>query len=507
MTAFVGSPVSRIDGPAKVTGQATYAAEFRLRNLAYAALVTATIPSGTITRLDVSAAQAAPGVVGVLSHLNAPRLPYHPPKSRPVVDPQAGERLHVFQSPDILFDGQPITVVVAETQEQADSAAVLVTAEYRRSEPAREMAASRAFPPAESVAKSGRPGDRARGDAAAAYADAAITVELTCSHEREQHNAMEPHATIAGWDGEHLTLYDKSQWVDNVRREIALIFGIPEDNIRVISPFVGGAFGSALRTWQHVAIAALAARQVKRPVRVELTRRQCFFSIGARPKTLQHLRLGADRDGKLQAVVHEALGQTSVYEQYAEVTLDAARSLYSCANVATHYRLVEMNMNSPCPMRAPGTATGVFGLELAMDELAEKCGLDPVAFRLLNHADRDEDKDLHYSGKKLKTCYALGAQAFGWADRSPLPGRNRNGRWLVGHGMATAFYPSHRAPATARAVMFANGSVIIQTATSDMGPGTYTGMTQLAAETLNLPRLCSGPWCWGKRSRSVRSWV
>jgi xanthine dehydrogenase YagR molybdenum-binding subunit len=425
--------------------------------------------------------------VAVLSHLNAPRLPYHRPEARPVVDPQAGERLHVFQSPDVLFDGQPIAVVVAETQEEADSAAALIGVEYQRSDPAHDMEPGRAYPPAESVAQSGRPGDKGRGDAETAYHTAPVTIDLTCSHEREQHSAMEPHATIAEWDGEHLTLYDKSQWVDNVRQEIALIFGMPEEHIRVVSPFVGGAFGSALRTWQHVTIAALAARQIDRPVRVELTRRQCFFSVGARPKTLQHLRLGADRDGKLQAILHEALGQTSVYEQYAEVTLDAARSLYSCPNVATHYRLVEMNMNSPCPMRAPGTATGVFGLELAMDELAEKCGLDPIEFRLINHADRDEDKTLPYSSKELKACYALGAEAFGWSARSAIPGRKRNGPWLIGHGMATAFYPSHRAPATARATIFANGTVIIRTATSDMGPGTYTAMTQLAAETLDLP--------------------
>jgi xanthine dehydrogenase YagR molybdenum-binding subunit len=487
MNALVGRAVSRVDGPVKVTGQATYAAEFRLRNMAYAALVTATVPSGTITRLDVSAAQAAPGVVAVLSHLNAPRLPYSPPESRPVVDPQAGERLHVFQSPYVLFDGQPVAVVVAETQEQADGAAALVTVEYRRSAPARDMEASRAHPPAEPVAKSGRPSEKGRGDAEAACNASAVTVGVTCSHEREQHNAMEPHATIAEWDGEHLTLYDKSQWVDNVRQEIALIFGMPEDHIRVVSPFVGGAFGSALRTWQHVTIAALAAREVDRPVRVELTRRQCFFSIGARPKTLQHLRLGANRDGKLQAILHEALGQTSAYEQYAEVTLDPSNSLYSCPDVATRYRLVEMNINSPCPMRAPGTASGVFGLEVAMDELAERCGLDPVELRLVNHADRDEEKDLPYSSKELKACYALAGAAFGWSDRSPIPGRNRHGRWLLGHGMATAFYPSHRAPATARAVMFANGTVIVRTAASDMGPGTYTAMTQLAAEALNLP--------------------
>ncbi|HVY13972.1 MAG TPA: xanthine dehydrogenase family protein molybdopterin-binding subunit [Rhodopila sp.] len=486
MNAWVGKEISRVDGPAKVTGQATYAAEFQLRNKAYAALVTATIPSGTIERLDVSAAEAAPGVILVLSHLNAPGLPYAQPKKRPVVDPQAGERLHVFQGPEVLFDGQPIAVVVAETKEQADSAAMLVSVDYRQTPPAGDMDPSRSHAPNEAVAKSGRPGEKGRGDAGPAYRGSAVTIDITCSHEREQHNAMEPHATIAEWDGDHLTLYDKSQWVDNVRQEIALIFGMAEDNVRVISPFVGGAFGSALRTWPHVTIAALAARQANRPVQLELSRRQCFFSAGARPKTLQRLRLGADHDGKLQAIIHEAIGQTSVYEDYAEITLDAANSLYACSNVATRYHLVKMNMNSPCPMRAPGTATGVFGLEIAMDEMAEECGLDPVEFRLRNHADRDEEKDLPYSSKELKACYALAAEAFGWSHRSTVPGRNRNDRWLIGHGMATAFYPSHRSSSTAKATMFANGTVVVRTAAGDMGPGTYTAMTQLAAETLDL---------------------
>jgi xanthine dehydrogenase YagR molybdenum-binding subunit len=487
MNAIVGQPINRVDGPEKVTGQATYAAEFRLHALAYAALVTSTIAEGRITAIDATRAEAAPGVLRIVSHLNAPRLPYNALETRPPVDPQAGEQLHVFQGPDVMFDGQPIAAVIAETQEQADTAAASIVVTYERAEPRLTMDLARGRSPSEAVATSGRPGDKARGDADAALADAPLTIDITCGHEREQHNAMEPHATIAAWQDDHLTLYDKTQWVDNVRTEIAHVFGIPEDTIHVISPFVGGAFGSALRTWPHVTIAAVAARMIGRPVRVELTRRQCFTLVGARPKTRERVQIGAERDGRLTALVHEAWGQTSTYEEYAEVVLDPARALYSCPNVATHYRLVEMSMNSPCPMRAPGTSSGVLGLELAMDEMAEKLGLDPVEFRLLNHADRDEDKDLPWSSKELRACYALGAERFGWSRRSPVAGRTRDGRWLVGQGMATAFYPSHRAPASAQAVLYANGSAVVRTAASDMGPGTYTAMTQIAADALGLP--------------------
>ena len=487
MNAFVGQSISRVDGPEKVTGQATYAAEFRLRNMACAALVTSTIAKGRITAIDSLQAESSAGVLAVISHLNAPRMPYHPLEKRPAVDPQAGERLHVLQGPEILFDGQPVAVVVAETQAQADTAAATIMVTYEHDKPLTDMDLARGRPPSEPVAKSGRPGEKGRGDPEAAFAAAPVTIDITCGHEREQHNAMEPHATIAEWDDDKLTLYDKSQWVDNVRTEISHVFGIPENSIHVISPFVGGAFGSALRTWPHVTIAAIAAKMVGRPVRVELTRRQCFTLIGARPKTEQRVRIGAKRDGKLTAVIQEAWGQTSTYEEYAEVTLDPPRAVYSCPNVVTHYRLVEMNMNSPCSMRAPGTATGVMALEMAMDEMADQLGLDPVEFRLINYADRDEDKDLPWSSKELRACYTMGAERFGWSHRSPAPGRNRRGRWLVGHGMATAFYPSHRAPASAQVVLYANGSAVVRTAASDMGPGTYTAMTQIAADALGLP--------------------
>ena len=485
--SYVGQPVSRVDGPAKVTGQATYAAEFNLKNLAHAALVTSTISKGWIIGVDASEAEKAPGVIAVIWHENAPRLAYKELEQRPQVDPQSGDQLRVFQGPEVLFDGQPVAVVVAETQEQARSAAGLVRVRYTPGEAITWMEEADPEKPAEPVQKLGRPAEKGRGEAEAAFAEAPVTVDVTCSHEREYHNAMEPHATIAEWDGGKLTLYDKSQWVDNVRSEIAHIFGMAEDDIHVISPFVGGAFGSALRTWPHVTIAALAARQVKRPVKLELTRRQQYTATGFRPRTVQRVRLGAEKDGTLTSIIQEVVGETSTYEEYAEITAEPPRLLYSCPNVLTRYRLTKMNSNSPCPMRAPGTATGIMAHEIAVDELAEALGMDPLAFRLHNYAERNEDKNLPWSSKKLRECYEMAAAHFGWSRRAKQIGSMREGMMLVGMGMATAYYASHRSPSAAQAVLYANGSVVVRTAASDMGPGTYTAMTQLAADALGVP--------------------
>jgi len=487
MNAIIGQPISRVDGPAKVTGQAVYAAEFRPHGLVYAALVSSTIPRGRITAIDATLAEQTPGVLAVITHENAERLPYREPEKRPVVDPKSGEQLRVFQGPEVLFAGQPVAVVVAETQEQAGGAARLVRITYAVEEPTTALQLSDGKPTSEAWAKAGRPADAERGDADAAFGLSPVKIDIVASHAREHHNAMEPHATIAEWDGDHLTLYDKSQWVGNVRMEIAHVFGMPEANIRVISPFVGGAFGSALRTWPHVTIAALAARHVRRPVRVELTRRECFTSIGFRPLTVQRVALGAERDGVLSAIIQEATAQTSVYEDYAEATLEPPRTTYTCPNVRTQYRLVEMNTNTPCPMRAPGVATGTLALEIAMDELAEALGLDPLELRLRNYAERDEAAGLPWSSKELRACYELGAERFGWNRRPPRPRSMRDGHWLIGHGMATAIYHAERSSCSAQATMYANGTAVIRTASSDMGPGTYTSMTQVAADTLGLP--------------------
>ncbi len=486
MNSVVGQPISRVDGPAKVTGHAIYAAEFNLRNMVHAALVHSTIAHGRIDQLDTRDAEQEPGVLAVISHLNAERLPYEPLEKRPPVDPKAGEQLHVFQGPEILFVGQPIAVVIAETVEQARTAAALVQVAYHEQVATTEVRHDRAQPPTEASSKAGR-GGGSRGDAEKAFAKAPVKVDMWCSHDREHHNAVEPHATIAEWFGDHLTLYDKSQWVDNVRSEIAHVFGMPAENIRVVSPFVGGAFGSALRTWPHVTIAALAARQVGRAVRLELTRRELYVSVGYRPRTEQHMQLGAEADGRLVAIIQDAVAPTSVYEEYAERTADPVLRTYSCPNVQARYRLAPVNANTPCPMRAPGIATGVMALEIAMDELADGLGMDPIELRLRNYAENDEAKGVPWSSKALRECYQTAADRFLWSRRSAPPRSMRNGRLLIGYGMATAFYPAERAPASVQAILYANDTAVVRTASSDMGPGTYTAMTQLAADTLGLP--------------------
>ena len=483
----IGQPLSRVDGRAKVTGAAQYAAEFDVPRLAHAALVTSTIPCGSILTMETAAAEKADGVVAVITHLNAPRLPYVPLEERPVVDPRSGEQLHVFQGPDIRFSGQPIGVVVAETPVQARHAARLVRVTYEPAEATTAFDARRGREPSEATAEDGNPGETRRGHAVRAFEAAPVKVDATYVHPREHHNAMELHATIASWDGDRLTLYDKSQWVANVRTAIAHVFGIRDANVRVICPYVGGGFGSGLRAWPHVAIAALAARHVGRPVRVELTRRQCYTSIGFRPHTEQRVALGARRDGRLSALIHEATAQTSTYEEYAEDTLAPPRVTYACPNVRTRYRLVELHTNTPTPMRAPGEVSGVFALETAMDELAVALEMDPVELRVRNHADRNEDDDVPWSSNELLACYRTAAERFGWSERSWRMGALRDGHALVGHGMATAVYPGYRSPASASVTLFADGTALVRTASSDMGPGTYTAMTQVAADTLELP--------------------
>jgi len=487
MNAVIGKPVNRVDGPAKVTGKATYAGEFHLPGLVHAAIVQATIPRGHLTRIDTEKAEQAPGVLAVLTHENSPRLTYEAMEQRPQVDPKSGEQLHVLQDPDVKFCGQPIALVVANTLEEATHAADLVEVEYEL-ETARTMFdPANGRPPSEATTKAGRPADTGRGDADLAVSEAPVRVDVTYEHPREHHNAIEPHVTIAQWDGDHLTLYDKTQWVDNDRKEIAHVFGIPESRIRVVSPFVGGAFGSALRTWPHVTLAALTARHVGRPVRLELTRRQLYASTGFRPRTTQRVALGAERDGRLTGIIHEVFQQVAGYEEYAETVLSPTLHLYSCPNVRGRYRLVEMDTNSPCPMRAPGVVSGVMALEMAVDELASALHMDPLELRLLNYAEQDEYKNLPWSSKELRACYSAAAERFGWHRRSPEPRSMRQGRWLVGSGMATAIYHSDRGAGSAQVAISGNGTAVVRSASSDMGPGTYTSMTQVAADTLGMP--------------------
>ena len=486
-TAFIGQPVSRVDGRQKVTGGATYAAEFDVRGQAHGVILRSTVASGRMTAIDSAAAERAPGVIAVLTHRNAPKLAYRPHKG--LVDPVVGERLHVLQDDRVNHQGQPIGLVIADTLEQATHAATLVRVTYAPEGGATDISRTEPVLPTQEKTDQGggRPPETRRGDPQGALAAAEVKVEQRYVIPRENHNPIEMHATIALWDGDRLTLWDKTQWVHNTADEIAAVFGIPAENVRVISPFVGGAFGSGLRTWPHVTLAALGARVAKRPVKVMLSRREMFYSVGHRPHTIQQVSLGASRDGRLAAIVHDAYQETSTYEEFSEALLDTSRFLYACPNVYTRHRIARLNANTPTYMRAPGEVSGNFALESAMDELAAALNLDPVELRLLNEPKLDEFKKLPFSSRSTRECYRAAAERFGWSRRNPKPRSMRDGRWLIGWGMATANYPMNYAQASAKARLSPDGTAVVTSAASDMGPGTWTSMTQVAAEALGLP--------------------
>lgn len=486
-TMFIGQPINRVDGRQKVTGAAKYAAEFDVQGLAHGAIVRSTAAKGRIASMDTAAAERAPGVVGVLTHRNAPRLAYRAHKA--VVDPDVGERLHVLQDAGVNHQGQPIALVIADTLEQAIDAATLVRATYAPERATSDITRARpVFATREQPDEPGRlPSDTRRGDPRAALGSADVKVDQTYVIPRENHNPIEMHATVAAWEGDRLTLWDKTQWVHNVADEIAAVFGIPPQNVRVISPFVGGAFGSGLRTWPHVTLAALGARVAKRPVKLMLSRREMYYGVGYRPHTVQRVALGASRDGRLSAIVHEGFQETSTYEEFTEALLNPSRFLHSCPNVTTRHRLARMNVHTPTYMRAPGEVSGVFALESAMDELAVALNIDPIELRLRNEPQQDEFKKLPFSSRSTRECYRVAAERFGWSRRNPTPRSMRDGRWLIGWGMASATYPMNYAPASAMARLLPDGTAEVMSAASDMGPGTWTSMTQVAAETLGLP--------------------
>src|SRR3954465_4200075 len=354
----VGTPMSRVDGRLKVTGGARYAAEFQVKNVSYGVLVLSTVAKGQITKIDTATAEKAPGVLAVITHQNAGKV-VMPDKVKALGDPQVGRPLQPFQDNEVHYHGQPIAVVVADTFERAIHAATLVRASFDEAKAVLEFAdaAAKKFTPHEMKTDRGtqKSPDYERGEPQA-FDGAAVKVEATYSQPDEHHNPMELHATIAAWDGDRLTLYDKTQWVDNVQQQVAAAFGIDTQDVRVVSPFVGGAFGSALRAWVHVFIAALAAKQIRRPVKLVLTRAQQYTVPGYRPHTVQKVALGAVKDGKLTAILHEATAKTSTFEEYTESTLNATRYLYACRNVSTRYRLPAGKANNPPPVGGPPAA-------------------------------------------------------------------------------------------------------------------------------------------------------
>jgi xanthine dehydrogenase YagR molybdenum-binding subunit len=476
--AALGQPLDRVDGRRKVTGAATYAAEHRQPRLAHAVLVQSTIARGRIAAIDTAAARRAPGVLAVLTHENAPRLA----KAK---NGEPGEDRLPLADDVVHYAGQHVALVVADTVERARYAASLVTVRYQAEEPVFETSQATA------LAKAVLPPrlQRRRGDAAAALAaPAAARVREVYTTPVETHNPMEPSATVAAWDGDQLTVADSTQAVAVTRAFLAETFGLPKEKVRVVCPFTGGAFGCKGSQWPHTLLAAMAARVTRRPVALNLTREQMFTSVGHRPATVQGLALAARADGTLIAVSHDTVHATSPTTLHAEdCGGNVSWRLYACGHVAISHRVVRVNLGAPSTMRAPGESPGSFALESAMDELAHALGMDPVELRLRNHAERDPVDGKPWSSKHLRECYARGAARFGWQGRNPRPRSTRDGDLLVGWGMATAFYPAWSDAAAARVRLGADGRALVQTSTHELGTGSYTVFTQLAADALGLP--------------------
>jgi xanthine dehydrogenase YagR molybdenum-binding subunit len=483
-TNYIGKGTNRVDGHAKVTGEAQYAAEFQAAGLVYGVVVSSAITKGEILEIDTAAALQLPGVLQVFTHENRPALAWFDRNYRDEDSPP-GTPFRPLYDAKILFGQQPVALVVADTFELARYAASLVRVTYQPEAPVtrfRERQAE-AYQPKEYKSDEPRP----RGDASQGLAQAQVQVDAEYYHPSEHHNPMEMHAStvVVGEDGK-LTVYDKTQGVNNSLKYITKVFGLSGDQVQVLSPFVGGAFGSGLRPQYQLFLAVLAALELQRSVRVVLTRQQ-MFSFGHRPATLQHLTLGATTQGALTAVIHEAVAETSQFEDYSENLVNWSAMLYRCDHVQLSHKLLQLDVYTPLDMRAPGGVSGMFALECAMDELAYETGVDPLELRLVNYSDRDHSQDLPFSSKELKACYRQGAERFNWAQRNPVPRSMREGKELIGWGLATGAWEINQQEASAKAVLFADGKLKVSSATSDIGTGTYTIMTQIAAETMGLP--------------------
>jgi xanthine dehydrogenase YagR molybdenum-binding subunit len=479
--SYIGTATSRVDGRAKVTGEAKYAGEFNASDLAYGSVIESTIPKGRITRIDASEALRVEGVLEVLTHQNRPDMAESDEAWKDDVAPEEGSPFRPLYDDKIKFSGQPIAVVLAKEWEVARYAASLVRIQYEREAFVTDLhkERDRAFV----VKKPEKP----RGDAEKAYAAADVHHEADYFIPTEHHNPMELFASTVIWDGGgKLTVYDKTQGVQNVQRYLCSAFEKKADEIRVLSPFVGGAFGSGLRPQYQVALAVLGALKLQRSVRLVLTRQQ-MYGLGHRPATIERVALGAKADGTLDAITHEAIAVTSQFEDFSRNDTAWSALLYKCANAKYVHRLARLDVPTSCDMRAPGAATGVYALESAMDELAVALKLDPIEFRLRCYSDRDQNEDIPYTSKRLRECYRQGAEAFGWGSRVPEPRSMRDGSELVGWGMATGVWEALQMPAAARIVLTANGHAEVSCAASDIGTGTYTILAQVAADTLGLP--------------------
>ncbi len=488
MENVIGEPLDRIDGRLKVTGRATYAYEHKIPNAACGVLVMSTIAKGRIAAIDTKAAERVSGVLLILTHQNAMRLDNPLNTPAPGQERSPARAITALQDDLVRYDNEPVAVVVAETLEGAEEAASLVQVQYEPE--AHQVDLQARLSDAYSPKKAGGGGDPAvsnRGDMNAGMSEADVRVEETYWTPFEVHNPMEPHATIAVWDRpDHLTLYDATQGVFTDRGRVASLFGLKPENVRVISPYLGGGFGSKGPVWSHVALTAMAAKQLNRPVKLAVQRPQMFGMVGLRSQTRQTLRLGAKREGTLTALSNDTYSHTSTFDEFVESASLCARMLYQSSNNSTTQRLVKSDIGTPSYMRAPGEASGTYALEAAMDEMAYALKMDPIEFRLKNYAEHDPEENKPWSSKSLRECYRLGAERFGWSKRQVEPRSMRDGHTLVGLGMATAVYPTRRSASNASARLNADGTFSVDAGTQDLGTGTYTIMTQVAAQSFGV---------------------
>jgi xanthine dehydrogenase YagR molybdenum-binding subunit len=481
----VGEPLTRLDGRLKVTGGAQYTADVPLAGALHASIVHSTIANGRTISIDTGAAEKAPGVVAVFTYRNMPRMN---PTPRPWrhLHPY-GQGYQPLQDNQIHYAGQPVALVVANTLDQAAYAGTLVKVEYDVKPPVvfNAETAKRAVDPPQFL----WPVSSSVGDPTKAVTDSAVRIESVYTTADRHHNQMEPHATMATWDSSGaLTIFEASQHIFGMREFVSIVLGLPQEKITVVSRFVGGGFGGKAYVWPHTLMAALAARVVRHPVRIQLTRAQMYSMVGHQPATLQTITLAADKTGKLTGIRHDSISPTSVFDNYIEYAANASRSLWGASGgIATGHRIVHVNRNTPTAMRPPHEALGHFALEGAMDELAYATGVDPVALRLLNDTSVDPETGRPFSTRAMRRCLTEGAQRFGWDKRNPAPRSMRDGRYLVGQGVAGAIYTHWRWPAKARVVLRGDGSALVESGMHEIGCGTYTVMRQVAADALGLP--------------------
>jgi xanthine dehydrogenase YagR molybdenum-binding subunit len=480
----IGQPLDRVDGRLKVTGAAGYTADIPVSGIVHAAIAHSTIANGRALSIDTTAAEKAAGVVAVFTHHNMLRMN---PTPRPWshLHPH-GQSYLPIQDDQIHYAGQPIALVVAETLDKADYAATLIDVEYETEVPAVfdvETAKNAVDPPqflwpvASSV-----------GDADTAIAQAPVVIERTYTTPDRHHNQMEPHVTTAVWDEDGtLTIYEPTQHLFGMRELVSIVLGLPTDKINIVCHFVGGGFGGKAYVWPHTLLAALAAKQLGRPVRLQLTRAQMYSMAGHQAATMQTIALGADNSGMLRGIRHESISPTPVFDNYIEYAALASRHLWDASGgIATNHKVVHVNRNTPTAMRSPHEALGHFALECAMDELAYATGIDPVELRLLNDAETDPLSGRPFSTRGMRKCLTEGAARFGWDKRTPEPRSMREGRYLIGQGMAGAIYTHWRWPAKARVTLNSDGSALVEAGTHELGTGTYTVMRQVAADALGL---------------------